>query len=94
MWHPCFSDFLEPPVPRIQYTNKFVGVPVVQVVQFPQMQTYEKIVATLESFSGPDTQTAESLGPTPVRHVTFAETVERVETLYHLTLPIPFLRCV
>ena len=45
-------------------------VPVVQVVQVPHVQ---------EILSGQDSQTSESLGTAPVRHVNFAEIVDVME---------------
>ena len=54
-------------------------MPIVQVVQVPQVQLTKKIVESSEIQSADDTQTSESLGAAPSRRVTFAATVERVE---------------
>ena len=61
---PVLSDFLEP------------TVPVVQVAQVLHLQLFEKTVVIPEIQSGQGAQTAECLETAPLRHVTFAETVE------------------
>ena len=51
-------------------------VPVVQVVQDPQVQLIEEIVVIEEIQSAPGTQTSESLGTIPARQVTFSGILE------------------
>merc|ERR1712107_906190 len=75
----------------LQYVDKVVDVPVVQVVQvpqvqvvektveIPQLQIVEKIVEIPEIQTVQGTQTSESLGTAPVRQVAPAEIVEVVE---------------
>merc|ERR1712135_264711 len=74
-----------------QYIDKVVDVPVVQVMQvpqvqvvektveIPQLQIVEKIVEIPEIQTVQGTQTSESLGTAPVRQVAQAEIVEVVE---------------
>ena len=64
---PVHADFLEPPVP------------IVQVAKVPQVQVIEKSTRFSKSSLLTTPQTSESLGTTPVRPVTFAETVDTAE---------------
>ena len=75
------SDFLEPPVP------------VVQVVQVPQVQFIDKTVEAHVSLSGQGTQTSRSLAPAPVRFMKPAEDVVEVWSSGHPSLSSLFLRC-
>ena len=71
---PDIAEILEPPVPQVQYIDKVVHVAVVQVpqVQDPQLQITETIVEIPEILTVQGTQTSESSGSAPVRHVEFA----------------------
>ena len=87
---PDISLLLEPPAPLIQYIDKTVDVPVVQVVQVSHVQDVQNTsrphscqssrkndVSETRTIQG--TQTSESLGTAPGRHVAFSEMVEVVE---------------
>ena len=54
-------------------------MPIVKVVEVPQVKFIEKIAEIPKILSTQDTQTSESLGTTSVNRVTFAETVDRAE---------------
>ena len=76
----CVADFLELPAPLIQYIDKMLDVPVVQIVQVPQvqdtqLQIIEKSVEILENRFDQGFHVSERLGTAPRRHVACSDTV-------------------
>ena len=60
-------------------------MPVVQVVQVPQVQMIENMAETPDILSGQDAKTSESLEIAPAQHANFAETLD----LAGLGSPLP-----
>ena len=82
------SEYVAPSLVT-EHETPAVLAPVVQIVQFPQVQDpqskiCEKNVETVAFLSGQDTQASVSLGTAPVCHVNFANTLEVVEFEPHL----------